>query len=87
MPEMPERDTSDEICLHAVAIDDSTTHSSVSILFSASFCTRRFRAFLAPLAPGCGRVRRNVVSERLQADSRKASGRCSDVSSVLRRRR
>jgi hypothetical protein len=38
MPEMPERDTREEICLHAVAMEDKTTHSSESILPSASLC-------------------------------------------------
>lgn len=43
MPEMPERCTSDEICLHAVAIDDSTTASSESTFPAASCCARRCR--------------------------------------------
>lgn len=39
MPEMPERDTREEICLQAVATEDRTTASSESIVPAASCCT------------------------------------------------
>jgi hypothetical protein len=37
MLEMPARCTSEEICLHAVAMEESTTVSSLSITCSLSF--------------------------------------------------
>lgn len=38
IPEMPERDTREEICLQAVATEDSTTASSESMTPAASCC-------------------------------------------------